>query len=139
MMVGFFSPERVEPLLKYTDEYNMGLSRRAVSELLSRGEGGKIAQFFARRNGAAVAQRFVLAQWLAIGRRYGSSVPPDSENPYFVFDVTEVPEVLREVNMLLSVDTPWKTEEFKQSIEVELVRALQRAALSNLYLAGRYT
>ncbi|MFL6659383.1 MAG: hypothetical protein ACJ8GW_14990, partial [Massilia sp.] len=138
-VVGFFCPEGLEPILPYTDEHLEGLSPQAVDELLSRdapvrrggflGFGGKVEPGFP----------VTLANFLATGRRHGTTELPDPQHKYFIFNQEEVRRVLEEVSGLLAVQGRWRTPAFEAHICAELLPALQRAAKNNLMLAGRYT
>jgi hypothetical protein len=139
MLVGLFSAEGGEFILKYKVEHKDGLADSAVRELLSRSQPAKVGGVFGVGGRVSLGYPVQVAQWLVTGRRCGTNEAPNVEDRYFVFEPAETHDVLREVEGLISVDRPWQTPEFEGSVQQELAGTLRRAASKGLYLAGRYT
>jgi len=131
---GWFSPEGLETQLASRELHRMGLSPRAIAELLGRARPGLMGFL------KDLTQTLPQLSAFENGRRFGQTAPSKTKTGslYLIYDTDQAAAALSECEALLGLPSTWKEMTFRRELEDELINSLRSAIAQRQWFAATY-
>jgi len=124
----------LETQLAYRSLYRVGLSPRAIAELLGRARPGLLGFL------KDLTQTLPQLSAFENGRRFGQTAPSKTKSGsrYLIYDIDQIAAALSECEMLLGLPSTSKEMTFRRELEDELVNSLRSAVAQRQWFAATY-